>query len=113
MIGLAILLLFNLLGVLLNEYAHIPLPGNVIGLLLLLVALFTKIVKLHWVEEAAHFLLRHMLLFFAPVIVASLALADLLAKNLFPLLAVILVSTLLTALATAFTANLFSREEHS
>lgn len=68
--GLAILLGFNLLGVLLHA-AGIPLPGNVIGLVLFAGCLFLGVVKLAWVEEAARVLLRHMLLFFAPAIVAA------------------------------------------
>jgi len=45
MLGLAILLLFNFLGVIANKYLHVPLPGNVIGLLLLLLALSLKLVN--------------------------------------------------------------------
>ena len=74
--GLAILLLFNLIGLLLQA-AGTPLPSNVIGLILFTFCLFAGIIKLEWVEESAHFLLRHMLLFFAPAIVAALPLLGL------------------------------------
>ena len=66
--GLAILLGFHLLGMFLHALG-VPLPGNVVGLILFTLCLFLGLVKLQWVEEAAAFLLRHMLLFFAPVIV--------------------------------------------
>ena len=69
--GLAILLGFNLLGALLQA-AGVPLPGNVIGLILFTACLFLGIVKLEWVEESAHFLLRHMLLFFAPAVITAI-----------------------------------------
>ncbi|MCL2646930.1 MAG: CidA/LrgA family protein [Phycisphaerales bacterium] len=111
MLGLALLLLFNLLGVVLQKYAHVPLPSNVIGLLLLLLALHLKIVRLRWVEDAAGFLLKHMMLLFAPVIVSTLALTDLLATNWLPILATILLSTLITLLATALIANLFTQDQ--
>jgi holin-like protein len=110
MIGLAFLLLFNLAGVVLSTYGRVPLPGNVIGLLLLLAALFTKVVKLHWIEDAAHLLLRHMLLFFAPVIVAALGLAGILARNLASIVAIVVVSTLVTAWVTAAVADKMRRE---
>jgi len=71
--GLAILLGFNLLGALLQA-ARVPLPGNVIGLILFTACLFLGIVKLEWVEESAHFLLRHMLLFFAPAVIGAIPL---------------------------------------
>jgi holin-like protein len=79
--GLAILLGFNFLGLLLNKLAHVPLPGNVIGLVLFTACLFARIVKLEWVEGAAGFLLRHMLLFFAPYVVGIVACFSLLRRE--------------------------------
>ena len=111
MLGLAILLLFNLLGVIANKYLGVPLPGNVIGLLLLLLALAFKLVKLHWVEDAAGVLLKHMMVLFAPVIVGTLELTDLFAANYLPLVATVLLSTLITLLATAGVARLCAHDE--
>src|SRR5690349_6339098 len=110
MLGLAILLLFNFLGVILHDYAHVPLPGNVLGLLLLLAALSLKVVKLHHVEDSAAFLLKHMMLLFAPVIVGALAMTQLLAANWLPLLATITLSTIVTLLATAAVASAFTTD---
>jgi len=108
MLGLAILLLFNLLGVVLKEYARVPLPSNVIGLLLLLLALHLKVVRLRWIEEAAGFLLRHMMVLFAPFIIGSLAYTGLLAANWLSIAATVLLSTLITIALTAFIANFFT-----
>src|SRR6185437_2140578 len=107
MLGLAILLLFYALGALLHDRLHIPLPGNVIGMLLLLAALATRIVKVQWVEKAAGILLKHMMLFFAPLIVGTLAMTKLLAANWLPLVAVTVLSTVITLVATAAVASLF------
>jgi holin-like protein len=78
--GLAILLSFNLLGVVIQR-AGVPLPGAVIGLVLFSGCLFLGVVKLEWVEGEASVLLRHMLLFFAPVIVGVVAFGELLARE--------------------------------
>jgi holin-like protein len=67
--GLAILLAFNFLGVFLHTVARVPIPGAVLGLIVFTVCLFLGWVKLEWVEQTASLLLRHMLFFFAPVIV--------------------------------------------
>jgi holin-like protein len=112
MLGLAILLFFNLLGVVAHDYLFVPLPGNVLGLLLLLLALALKIVRLHWVEDAAGFLLKHMMLLFAPVIVGILALTNLVAANWLPLVATVVLSTMMTLLATAGVASLLSQSDH-
>jgi holin-like protein len=71
--GLAILLGFSLLGSLLAA-GGAPLPGNVVGLILFTACLFLGIVKIQWIEESAHFLLRHMLLFFAPAVIKAIPL---------------------------------------
>lgn len=110
MLALAILLLFNLIGYLAHQYLHIPLPGNVLGLLLLLAALSLRIVKLCHVESAANVLLKHMMLLFAPLIVGTLALTDVLAKNWLPLVATMVFSTLITLVATAAVASLFEEK---
>jgi|GEM_PF-1020009 len=66
--GLVILFVFNGAGLLLHEWAGVPLPSNVIGMLLLAAGLFLKWIKLEWVEESASFFTKHMMLFFAPLI---------------------------------------------
>lgn len=78
MIGLTILLGFNLLGIALHQYAHIPLPANVIALILFTASLFAKLVKIEWVEHSAQLLLKNMSLFFVPIIVGVI--------NFFPIL---------------------------
>jgi len=110
MIGLAILLLFNFLGLLLHQYAHIPLPDNVLGMLLLFLALCTGAVKLAWVQETADFLLRHMMLFFAPIIVGVLPLWDVLWANLGPVAGGLIISTLATMAATSWVAQALMRQ---
>ncbi|WP_246280992.1 CidA/LrgA family protein [Saccharibacillus qingshengii] len=79
--GFAILLGFSLAGVLLHDMLHVPLPGNVLGLLLFLAALFGKLVKLEWVEESANLLTGHLLLFFIPYVIGAAALIPLLGGN--------------------------------
>lgn len=67
MTGFAILLLFDLVGLALNA-AGVPLPTNVIGLLLLAAALATGLLKPERVQPAADLLLRHIVLFFVPAV---------------------------------------------
>ncbi len=69
--GLAIIFGLYALGLAGRLVLHIPLPAGVIGMLLLLAALFTGAVKLSHIEDSAQFLLKHMLLFFAPLVVTS------------------------------------------
>lgn len=66
--GVALLVVFNFAGVGVHRLG-VPLPAGVLGLLLLFVALSLGLMKLAWVERAASFLLRHMVLLFVPLTV--------------------------------------------
>ena len=48
-------------------------PGSILGLLILFVLLSLQLVKLHWVEQGASLLLRHMGVLFVPVAVGLVA----------------------------------------
>jgi holin-like protein len=102
--GLAILLAFNLLGVALHAIG-VPLPGNVLGLILFTLCLFLGVVKLAWVEEAAELLLRHMLLFFAPVVVGVIVYRDRIAREWPAMTAGVIGSLLVTMLVTGWVAT--------
>jgi len=102
--GLAILLGFNLLGMVLHAIG-VPLPGNVLGLLLFTLCLFLGVVKLRWVEETAHLLLRHMLLFFAPVIVGVIVYRDQIARQWPAMTAGVVGSLLVVLLVTGWTTT--------
>lgn len=67
--GVLILLVFYAAGTLMNRGLHVPLPGNLLGMLLLTLCLCTGWIRMEWVEQASAFLVRHMMLFFVPIIV--------------------------------------------
>lgn len=64
--GLAGLLGFLVIGNTLAEFAHIPLPGSVLGMVLLTLALHLGLLRSDWVAPAATLLIRHMGLLFVP-----------------------------------------------
>jgi holin-like protein len=105
MLGFAILLGFNIAGVWLHNLLHLPLPGNVLGLVLFLIALGIKWVKLEWVEQSAQFLLDHMLLFFIPYVVGIMAFMPVLSAHWFSISAGIIGSTLVVLWMTGFVAS--------
>ncbi|MEL7634021.1 CidA/LrgA family protein [Sporomusa paucivorans] len=47
----------------------LPIPGTVFGMVLLFLLLLCGIIKLSYIQEAADFLLKHMLFFFIPIAV--------------------------------------------
>ena len=100
--GLALLLLFQAAGEGLVHTLHLPLPGPVLGLALLLPALGIARVRAP-VAACAELLLANMSLLFVPVGVGMITHLHLLADYGLQLLAVIVVSTWAGLAATALT----------
>jgi holin-like protein len=114
--GMAILLSFNLLGVLLHSVCHLPLPGNVLGLVIFTACLFLKLIKLEWVEQTSSLLLRHMLLFFAPVIVGVIRFGPQIRSEWGAIAVSLVGSTLAVMLVTGWVATVaigWKREKQS
>ncbi|PYI55896.1 CidA/LrgA family protein [Paenibacillus flagellatus] len=106
--GLAILLSFHFAGLLVRQLLHVPLPANVLGLVLFVASLFAGWVKLEWVEESAQFLLRHMMLFFAPFIVGTIVFFPVIADQAVGIGLSLVLGTLLVLLVTGKVTDLLS-----
>jgi holin-like protein len=98
--GLAWLLGFQSIGELLSRGFSLPLPGPVLGLVLLLVALRSPAVR-EPVGECAEFLLSHLSLLFIPVGVGVMTHLALLSEYGGRMLLVIVLSTWLGLAVTA------------
>ncbi|WP_281887194.1 CidA/LrgA family protein [Paenibacillus sp. YYML68] len=110
MVGIAILLTFYGLGVLLQSLLELPIPANVLGMLLFVAALFSRIVKLEQVEAAAQFLLRHMLLLFVPLVVGTMTYYRELAEQALLMIVSLVVSTFGVMLITGWTTRTLARK---
>lgn len=100
--GFAILLAFYLIGILIQKGLHIPLPSNVIGLLLFTLFLFLGIIKLKWVERTASFLNQHMLLFFAPIIAGTVFILPMIRGHVTMIVVTFVLSWLAVLLSTGW-----------
>lgn len=108
MTGFTILLLFNFIGYLLHDYAHVPLPANVIALILFVASLFLKIVKVEWVENASQFLLKHMAVLFVPAFIGIIKIYPLLQQNAWTIIVSLIGSTFVVMLVTGKTTTLLA-----
>jgi len=98
--GFAVLISFQLLGELMARTFGWPVPGNVLGMALLLIALIVGAVRVEWVVEAAELLLTHLALLFVPVGVGVMLYFDLLAREWLPILAATFLSTFVVLAVT-------------
>jgi holin-like protein len=79
-VGFGILCLFLAAGAYVKSLLHLTLPGNVLGLFLLLGAVALDIVKVQWFELASKWLLYLMPLLFVPIYVGAGAYKDVWAR---------------------------------
>lgn len=94
------------LSVILERCLPLPIPASVIGLILLFLCLAAGIIKLGHIQEKSDFLLSNMAFFFIPAGVGMMNYFDILQKNWLPLLAICILSTLVTFAATAYSIRL-------
>jgi holin-like protein len=101
MTDIAIILAFEGFGSVL-AYLGVPLPANVLGLLLMAAALFSRRLSLTRVEVGADFLLRYLQLLFLPLLVAVVPDAGLLGRGLWPVIASLWLGTAASIVVAAW-----------
>jgi holin-like protein len=106
----AIIIVICFLGEVLNKLCGIPIPGNVLGMIILLFGLITKVIKLSYIEEVSEFLLKHLSFFFIPAGVGIIGAIDILRENWFPILSIVIITTILVAAAAGLTVQLIKGE---
>ncbi len=90
---------------------HLPLPANIVGMLMLLLLIVFRVLPLKWVKAGSRWLLAEMLLFFVPAVVAVVNYAQLLMVEGWKIFLVIGISTLLTLGATSLVVDRVYRFE--
>ena len=111
MLGITILFAFQFLGMIMQIVLHIPLPSNVIGLILFIACLFLRIIRVEWVEKAAELLLKHMMLFFTPYIVGSMVFFQLFKGQAATIIVGLIGSTFAVLLVTGWMMNWLDKEK--
>ena len=91
-----IIFIINYIGTIISKTLALPIPGTIIGLLLLFVLLYYKIIKLNMIENVANFLLANMTIFFMPPTVKIMDSYQLLQGNFIKFVVLIIVSTVIT-----------------
>ena len=106
---MAVLLAIYFIGCQIVATLHMPIPGGVIGMALLLLAFATGWVNPATLQLGAGVLMAEMLLFFIPALMSLLDYGTLVRTEGWRILLVIGVSTLLVMVVTAFTVEAVCR----
>jgi len=99
---LMIILIPYLIGIILQLTFNLPIPGSVIGLILLFLGLQIGIIKVEMIEELCEFLLSNMSFFFIPAGVGLMTAFGVLKGKWIPFIIIVVFSTCLVWIVTAF-----------
>ena len=106
---IAVLLAIYFVGCQIAAWLQVPIPGGVMGMILLLLAFALGWVKPATLQLGAGVLMAEMLLFFIPALMSLLDHGALVRDEGWRILLVIGVSTLLVMIVTAFTVEAVCR----
>lgn len=101
--ALALLLVFQLIGEVGVQALGLPIPGPLLGMLLLFAALLVRGGLPDELRDAANALLRHLVLLFIPAVTGVMMYADRIAREWLPFFAASIIGAALTIGITALT----------
>lgn len=88
-------------------FFHIPLPGSIVGMVLLFLFLLTGLFKLSWFEQIAQLHIKHIVLFFVPPIISIIHYIGVFKTQGLKLSIIIVFSSLAMILVTALAVDRF------
>lgn len=107
--GITVLLIYQTLGEILARLLELPVPGPVLGMILLFFTLWLRKSAPDDLRETAQALLQHLSLLFVPAGVGVMIYFDRVEKEWLPILASVIGATLITLVTTALTMQWLMR----
>ena len=104
-----IILGIYLLGELLSKSLNLPIPGNILGMVILFILLCTKVVKVDNISTVTNFLLDHLSFFFIPAGVGLMASIGIIKSTWWQLLVVCMSTTVIIIGVTGMIVQAISR----
>lgn len=109
--GFSIIFLFLLTGEGVSRFSGIPVPGNVVGMVLMTAALLFGIVKKEWITECSEVLLKNMAFFFIPPGVGLMQYFDILKTDWAGISAAVTFGTLAVAATVGLIQQRFEKDD--
>ncbi|MCG7198646.1 CidA/LrgA family protein [Marinobacter pelagius] len=107
--GITLLLVYQLVGEITVRLLGVPIPGPVLGMVMLFITLWIRGSTPESVETASTALLSHLSLLFVPAGVGMMAHFSRIADEWLPITLALLLSTVITMVATALVMQLTTR----
>ncbi len=106
-----VILVCLLIGELISYGFNLPVPGNVLGMVILTMALVFGIIKLETVEKAADQLVKNLALFFIPLAVGVMVYRDTLMEYFVPISVSTIISTFLVLIVTGYVTQTLIKKD--
>ncbi len=107
--GITLLLVYQLVGEITVRLLGLPIPGPVLGMVMLFITLMIRGKAPESVEQASTALLSHLSLLFVPAGVGMMAHFGRIADEWIPITLALLLSTVITMVATALIMQVTTR----
>ena len=105
-VQLMIIFMISLVGEGISSVFHLPVPGSIIGLVLLFLALQFKILRLRHISMVGNFLLANMTILFLPPAVGIMDKLQVIAPYLLPIILIVLGAIVLNVCVIAVVVQL-------
>ncbi|SOC44518.1 CidA/LrgA family protein [Salinicoccus kekensis] len=108
---IAILYILYQAGEWLSETFQLALPGSVIGMMLLILLLFTRVIRIEWIGDGAGFMVKYLPFFFIPSTLGIMQYYGIFQGKGFMLVIIVLVSTILVMAVSGLIGHLSGGRE--
>ncbi|MBW6411855.1 CidA/LrgA family protein [Clostridium weizhouense] len=105
-----VILIIYLVGEFLSSWLKLPVPGNILGMIILFVLLSTKVIKVDNISNISNFLLNHLAFFFIPAGVGLMTSLNIIKSNWLKLLIVCLSTTMIIIASTGLIVQFVSKQ---
>lgn len=106
-----IIITISFIGELLSLVLPLPIPASVYGLAIMLICLFTNIIKLKQIEDVADWLILIMPVLFVPSAVSLINVGEAIKKDLLIITVVTLISTIVVMVVTGLVAQIIIKRK--
>ncbi|QMV14748.1 CidA/LrgA family protein [Vibrio spartinae] len=100
------------LGTLIQVWLHLSIPGSVLGMLILFIALASGLLPVSWVKPGASLFIRYMVFLFVPISVGLMTHFDTLIENALPIFASAIGGTIIVLICMGLLLDRMLKKEH-
>jgi len=113
LIQILMLCFFSYMMEALSTFFNLPIPGSILGLIILFILLQTNTVHLKWLEAGGNWLVAELLLFFVPSAVGILQYHQLLFENGIKIILIIISSSAVVMICSGLLAEYMSKRKRT